>query len=221
MLRAYLKLFNSSLKAKLTLHLLRTEKGVVFFYSLVFSSLSWNGVTFIFKGILLLYTTYHTSSSRTQDRIHTIWVSDHLNAVPQSWENLKLSSGDAQMTDKEKKTLRTKWNRLLLDMPTKAQLVSKLPAFHGLRRIINMLIRASHWSKSWVRLIQLIFSHPISLRSILILASHVHAGFPSGPIPWHLHAETFSPVCAACIIFVKTEVVQYHEKIGYIIYNAL
>jgi hypothetical protein len=37
-----------------------------------------------------------------------------------------------------------------------------------------------HWSLSWARLIQSIPPHPISLRSILILSTHLRLGLPSG-----------------------------------------
>jgi hypothetical protein len=43
--------------------------------------------------------------------------------------------------------------------------------------------RALHWSLSWARSIQSIPSHPISLRSILILSTHLRLGLPSGLFP--------------------------------------
>jgi hypothetical protein len=39
-----------------------------------------------------------------------------------------------------------------------------------------------HKSLSWTRSIQSITPHPISLRTILILLSHIRLGLPSGPI---------------------------------------
>jgi hypothetical protein len=42
---------------------------------------------------------------------------------------------------------------------------------------------ALHWSLSWTRSIQSIPSHPISLRPILLLSTHLHLGFPSGLFP--------------------------------------
>jgi len=51
------------------------------------------------------------------------------------------------------------------------QLVKKLLAFHGTRRFITVLTRARHLSLSWSRWIHSTHSHPISVKSILILSS--------------------------------------------------
>jgi hypothetical protein len=60
-----------------------------------------------------------------------------------------------------------------------------------------------HWSLSWARPIQSIQSHPISLRSILILPTYLRLGLPSGLIPSGfptniLYAFLFSPIRATC-----------------------
>jgi hypothetical protein len=63
--------------------------------------------------------------------------------------------------------------------------------------------RALHWSLSWATSIQSSPSHPISLRSILILPSHLHLGLLSGllssifPINI-LYAFLLCPIHAAC-----------------------
>jgi hypothetical protein len=49
------------------------------------------------------------------------------------------------------------------------QPLKNFSAFYGTRRFITAFTRALHWSLSWVRSIQSILSHPIPLRSILIL----------------------------------------------------
>jgi len=43
--------------------------------------------------------------------------------------------------------------------------------------------RARHWSLSWVKCVQTISSHPLSLWSILIVSSHLRLGLPSGLLP--------------------------------------
>jgi hypothetical protein len=63
--------------------------------------------------------------------------------------------------------------------------------------------RALHWSLSWASSIQSIPLHTISLRSILILPSHLllglHSGlFPSGFLRKILYAFLFSP----CVLYV-------------------
>jgi hypothetical protein len=72
------------------------------------------------------------------------------------------------------------------------------PAFYENRRFITAFTRALYLSLSWARSIQSIPSHPISLRSNLILSTHIRLGLPSGlfhfAFPTNiLHAFLFSP----------------------------
>jgi hypothetical protein len=72
--------------------------------------------------------------------------------------------------------------------------------------------RALHWSLSWARSIQSIPSHPISLRSILLLSTHLRLGLPSGLYPSGfptniLYAFLVSPIrptCSAHLILLDT-----------------
>jgi hypothetical protein len=62
--------------------------------------------------------------------------------------------------------------------------------------------RALHWSLPWARLIQSIPLHPVSLRSILILSTHLYLHLPSGLFPSGfptniLYAFVF-PIHATC-----------------------
>jgi hypothetical protein len=67
-----------------------------------------------------------------------------------------------------------------LDKLPIVQLLKNFPAFYGTQRFITMFTRALYWSLSSARSIQYIPSHSISLRSILILSTHLHLGLPSG-----------------------------------------
>ena len=60
------------------------------------------------------------------------------------------------------------------------QLVKKLPAFYGTRKLITALTSARQPSLSWASSIQCISPHPTSCRSILILSFHLRLGLPSG-----------------------------------------
>jgi hypothetical protein len=86
----------------------------------------------------------------------------------------------------------------LLEKQPVAQLLKKIPTFYGTRRFITVFKRALRWSLSWARSIQFTPTHPISLRSILILSYHLWLGRPSGLLPCGvptktLYAFLFSP----------------------------
>jgi hypothetical protein len=57
------------------------------------------------------------------------------------------------------------------------------PTFYGNRRFITVFTRALHRFLSWARWIPSAPSHPISLRSILLLPTHLRLGLPSGHFP--------------------------------------
>jgi hypothetical protein len=77
----------------------------------------------------------------------------------------------------------TSWDRVLIENLTVTQLVKKLPAFYGTRIFITLFTTARHWSLPWVSCIQSTPSHSASLKSILILSSHLRLGLPSGFAP--------------------------------------
>jgi hypothetical protein len=89
-----------------------------------------------------------------------------------------------QIVDK-KEILRTIYNTYLcswafLEKLPIVQPLKNFPAFYWTRRYITVFTRPLHWSLFWARSIQSIPPHPISLRSILILATHLSLGLPSG-----------------------------------------
>jgi hypothetical protein len=83
------------------------------------------------------------------------------------------------------------------------QLLKIFPAFYGTRRFITVFTRGLRWSLAFATLIQSIPSQLISLRSILILSTHLRLCLPSGLFPSGFHTNIiytflFSPIRAAC-----------------------
>jgi hypothetical protein len=74
----------------------------------------------------------------------------------------------------------TSWSPVLIKNPAVAQLLENFPTFYGTRRFITVYTGARKWPLFWARLIHSITPHPISLRFILILSSHLHLSVPSG-----------------------------------------
>jgi len=99
--------------------------------------------------------------------------------------------------------LLTPWSRVLLEKLTSLQLVNKFPAFYGTRKFITALTSVRHLSLSWASSIQSTHPHPTSLRSILILSSHLRLGLPNGLLPSGFSTKTLytplpSPIRATC-----------------------
>jgi hypothetical protein len=68
----------------------------------------------------------------------------------------------------------------LLEEPLIVQPLKNFPTFYGTRRFNTVFTRALDWSLPWATSIQSTPSHPISLRSILILSIQLRLGLPSG-----------------------------------------
>jgi len=74
-------------------------------------------------------------------------------------------------------------NNKPLEKLVDTHLVKKFPSFYGTRRFITVFTWARHWSVSWAKFIQPTSSYSFSLRSILILSTHLCLYIPSGLFP--------------------------------------
>jgi hypothetical protein len=70
------------------------------------------------------------------------------------------------------------WNRVHLEKLKVTQVPNKSPTFYGSRRFITVFTKVQH-VPILTRCLQSTTFHPISLRSILILSSHLRLGLPS------------------------------------------
>jgi hypothetical protein len=75
------------------------------------------------------------------------------------------------------------WSWVLHGKLPVTQLPKNFPVFYGTQRFITMFTRDLHWSLSWARWIQSVPPYAISLRSILILSTHLLLGLPHGLFP--------------------------------------
>jgi len=63
------------------------------------------------------------------------------------------------------------------------RLAKKFWTFCGTQRFLTVFTQVFNWSLSWARFIQSISSYPISLRSFLMLSSHLCLGLPTCLFP--------------------------------------
>jgi len=75
--------------------------------------------------------------------------------------------------------LLTPWSRVLPEKLAGSQLVKKFPSLYGTQNFITAFTSARHLSLPWASSIQSVSPYPTSLRSILILSSHLRLGLPS------------------------------------------
>jgi hypothetical protein len=79
----------------------------------------------------------------------------------------------------------------------------EIPRLYWNRSFITVFTAAHHWSPSWARRIQSTTSHPISLRSTVVLSSYLCLGLASGLFPSsfptrNLYKLLISPMRATC-----------------------
>jgi hypothetical protein len=79
--------------------------------------------------------------------------------------------------------LLTPWCRKLFEKLIITQLVKNILLSYATRRFITVFTKAHYWTLSWASWIQFAPSIPISLRSSLVLSSHLRLGLPSGLLP--------------------------------------
>jgi hypothetical protein len=95
----------------------------------------------------------------------------------------------------------TSWSWALLEKPPVTQLLKNFPTFYGIRRFITVFTGALHWCLSWARSKQSIPPHPISLRSVLILSTHLRLGIPTGGKVYNFCSLIFLACLFFCFLF--------------------
>lgn len=94
-----------------------------------------------------------------------------------------------------KKTIITNSTKLNPSLEVTNRLAThEFSIFYVARKIITVFTRALYWTLSWARSTHSIPPHPISLRYILMLSSHIRLVLPSGLFPIKiLYIFLFSP----------------------------
>jgi hypothetical protein len=96
-----------------------------------------------------------------------------------------------QFRDQVHGCVHTPWCKMVFQKADSHSACQTIACFiYGTRRFITMFTKARHWTLSWASRIQFAPSIPLSLRSILMLSSHLRLGLLSGLFPSGLPTET-------------------------------
>jgi hypothetical protein len=109
------------------------------------------------------------------------------------------------------------WSWALLEKLPIVQILENFPAFYETRRFITPLTWALHRSLSWARSIQTLPSHPTSIRSILILSTHIRFHNPYNiwnPLKKR-NAEPLFDSCSLWCVWCKWNVRRYLDAKGF------
>jgi hypothetical protein len=101
----------------------------------------------------------------------------------------------------------TAWNKAPLELIV-AKLVRKCRTFYGTGSFITMFIRTHHRTLSSARWIQSTPSDPISLRSFLILSSHLRLSLPKWSHSFGFSGQNF--VCISNFWYMFCHLIWFH-----------
>jgi hypothetical protein len=94
---------------------------------------------------------------------------------------------------------------------TVTRLINKFLDFYGIRMFITVFTRADQWSLSWPAWINP-HAHPISLRPILILSSHLSLGFPNQTKMLYAIISPMRATCSSHLILFELLNLTISEK---------
>jgi hypothetical protein len=87
---------------------------------------------------------------------------------------------DELISQRKPKKCNNKPHHLHVSVAVQLTVPQEILAFYGHITLTTKITKSRQVSTSWARSIQSIPYHPISIRSFLILPSHLHLGLPSG-----------------------------------------
>ena len=83
---------------------------------------------------------------------------------------------------------------------------------YGIRRFNTAFTKVRQWSLSWAETTQLLALIPISLRSILILSSHLRLGLPKGLFPVDVLVKILKALLPSSILATWPAYLNLHHR---------